>query len=190
MKSWLFKASRYIGVGFILLGLFLLLLVETHRRLQDEGMASWDTDTDADCALVLTGGPHRVREGFAMLARKQVRHLVIAGVHPTTELTDLVTPWDLVWGPDLDKIVLEKRSTTTYGNAQQSLPIVEGLGCRKLELITSQLHMYRASKTLRGAFPESITITKHPVPPLVRNTNVGEYWTEVMKTMFYSVWAF
>lgn len=190
MKSWLFKASRYLGVGFILFGLFLLLVIETHHRLQDEGMASWESDSEADCALVLTGGPHRIREGFAMLARKQVRHVIIAGVHPTTELSDLITPWDLAWGPDLDRVVLEKRSTTTYGNAKQSLPLVEGLGCRNLELITSQLHMYRAWKTVRGAFPESIAITRHPVPPLIRNTETGEYWTEVMKTLFYSVWAF
>jgi uncharacterized SAM-binding protein YcdF (DUF218 family) len=190
LKSWLLKASRYIGIGFILFGLFLLLLVETHHRLQDETMSTWEVETDADCALVLTGGPHRVREGFALLARKQVRHLIIAGVHPATELTDLITPWDLVWGPDLDRIVLEKRSTTTYGNAQQSLPIVEGLGCQKLELITSQLHMYRAFKTLSGSFPESIIINKHPVPPLVRNSSFVEYWTEVLKTMFYAVWAF
>lgn len=153
-------------------------------------MSSWEQETDADCALVLTGGPHRIREGLALLARKQVRHLVITGVHPTTELSDLLTPWDFVWGPDLNRIVLEKRSTTTYGNAQQTLPIVEGLGCQKLELITSELHMYRATKTFAGSFPESIHIEKHPVPPLVQNTSRGEYWTEVMKTMFYAIWAF
>lgn len=153
-------------------------------------MASWEQEVDADCALVLTGGPHRIREGFALLARKQVRHLVISGVHPTTELSDILTPWDLVWGPELENIVLEKRSTTTYGNVQQSLPIIEGLGCQKLALITSQLHMYRSYKTLVGAFPESIVTHRHPVPPLVQNTSSTEYWTEVMKTMFYSVWAF
>lgn len=167
-----------------------MLLVQTHQRLQEETMQSWSVDNDSDCAVVLTGGPHRIREGFAVLTRKQVRHLIISGVHPTTELSDLLTPLDIVWGPDLSEVILEKRSTTTYGNARQTLPIVEGLGCQKVQLITSELHMYRAYKTMVGAFPESIKIEKHAVPPLVRNTSLGEYWTEVLKTMFYSIWAF
>lgn len=153
-------------------------------------MSSWERDTEADCALVLTGGPNRIREGFAILARRQVRNLVISGVHPLTELSDLLTPWDLVWGPDLDRVILEKRSTTTYGNAQQTLPLVEGLGCQRVALITSQLHMNRAYKTFVSAYPDSIHLEKHPVPPLVTEVSFSEYWTEVVKTMFYSIWAF
>lgn len=144
----------------------------------------------ADCALVLTGGPYRVREGFALLARNQVRHLVIAGVNPQTELRDLMTPWDLFWGPVRDKIVLEKRSTTTYGNAQQTLPIVEALGCQRVALITSALHMFRAFRTFRSTYPESITIVPHAVPTSVQSAGFGEYLTEVLKSAFYSFWAF
>lgn len=190
LKFWPFKANRWIGVTLILLSLFILLATEVHRRLQAEEMQSWQKDLEADCALVLTGGPHRIREGFAVLARKQVRHLIISGVHPATELSELLTPWDLIWGPDLERIILEKRSTTTYGNAQQTLPLVEGLGCRRVALITSELHMYRAYRTLQRAFPESIEIVKHPVPPLVQNSSFTEYWTEVLKTLFYAIWAF
>lgn len=190
LKSWLTKLNRFVGIVFVLVGLFILLLVETHHRLQEEGMASWQQELDADCALVLTGGPQRVREGFAVLARQQVRHLIISGVHPTTELADLTTPWDLIWGPDLNQIILEKRSTTTYGNAKQTLPLVEGLGCHKVELITSQLHMYRAFKTFTGTYPDNVQISKHPVPPLIATATRLEYWTEVAKILFYSIWAF
>lgn len=177
-------------MGLILLGVSGLLTVRFFFLIQSEEMTSWTRDTEAECALVLTGGPNRIREGFALLSRKQVQRLIISGVNPTTELRDLMNPWDLIWGPDLDKITLEKRSTTTYGNAQQTLPIVEGLGCRRVALITSQLHMYRAFRTLRAAFPTSIEILKHAVPPTASEVNLWETFTELVKTVFYSIWAF
>lgn len=158
--------------------------------MQKEEMTSWTNDTIADCALVLTGGPQRVREGHAMLARNQVRHLIISGVNPSTELRDLTGPWDLFWGPSRDKIILEKRSSTTYGNAQQTLPIVEGLGCQKVALVTSALHMWRAYNTFRTSYPDSITLVKHAVPSSVRSASFSEYSNEVAKSMFYSLWAF
>lgn len=179
----------------LLTTIFLLIVVSfvylrTYYLIQNEEVGSWNRDTEADCALVLTGGPNRVREGFALLTRRQVQRLIISGVNPTTELRDLMSPWDLIWGPDLEKIILEKRSATTYGNAQQTLPIIEGLGCKRVALVTSQLHMFRAYRTLIGTFPESIEIVKHAVPP--SNTDVGpwESWLELHKTVFYSLWAF
>lgn len=173
-----------------MLGLTSLLTFRFFYLIQNEEMSSWTKDTEAECALVLTGGPNRVREGFALLSRKQVQRLIISGVNPSTELRDLMNPWDLIWGPELEKITLEKRSTTTYGNAQQTLPIVEGLGCRRVALITSQLHMYRAFKTLRAAFPPNIEILKHAVPPQASEAGFWENFNELIKAVFYSVWAF
>lgn len=185
-----FGPKQGLGLLLVIFGLTGLLFFRFYYLIKSEEMSSWIRDTEADCALVLTGGPNRVREGFALLSRKQVQRLIISGVNPTTELRDLMNPWDLLWGPELDKITLEKRSTTTYGNAQQTLPIVEGLGCRRVALITSQLHMYRAYQTLRAAFPANIDLIKHAVPPGAGDVNAWELFTELSKAVFYAVWAF
>lgn len=187
---WPSGLSRFAGLILIGLGVVLLLFFHVHLQIQKEETTSWTEDTSADCALVLTGGPYRIREGFVLLARNQVRHLVISGVNPATDLRDLMTSWDLFWGPARDKIILEKRSTTTYGNAQQTLPILEGLGCQRVALITSSLHMYRAFMTFRSSFPETIALVRHSVPPSVTAATMGEYSTEVLKGAFYSLWAF
>lgn len=190
LKLLPFGLKQTLGLGLILILISGLMTFRFFYLIQSEEMTSWTRDTEAECALVLTGGPNRIREGFALLSRKQVQRLIISGVNPTTELRDLMNPWDLIWGPDLEKITLEKRSTTTYGNAQQTLPIVEGLGCRRVAVITSQLHMYRAFKTLRAAFPSNIEILKHSVPPTTSEVGFWENSTELFKTVFYSIWAF
>lgn len=190
MKLQPFGLKKILLTTVLLLFVVSFVYLRTYYLIQSEEVSSWNRDTEADCALVLTGGPNRVREGFALLTRRQVQRLIISGVNPSTELRDLMSPWDLIWGPDLEKIILEKRSATTYGNAQQTLPIIEGLGCKRVALVTSQLHMFRAYRTLIGAFPDSIEIVKHGVPP--SNTDVGpwESWMELHKTVFYSMWAF
>lgn len=190
LKLLPFGPKQGLGLSLILVGIAGLLTFRFFYLIHSEEMTSWTRDTEAECALVLTGGPNRVREGFALLSRKQVQRLIISGVNPSTELRDLMNPWDLIWGPDLEKITLEKRSTTTYGNAQQTLPIIEGLGCRRVALITSQLHMYRAFRTLRAAFPPNIEIIKHAVPPASSEVNFWEEFTELIKAVFYSLWAF
>ncbi|MCB0411288.1 MAG: YdcF family protein, partial [Bdellovibrionales bacterium] len=47
---------------------------------------SWIMDQRADCGLVLTGGPGRLREGFDLLVQKNIKKLIISGVHPDAGL--------------------------------------------------------------------------------------------------------
>lgn len=189
-KSLHFVANRFIVIALVFFVALSYFVMRAYQNISMEKIAAWTEDTTADCALVLTGGPQRVREGFALLARNQVRHLIISGVNPTTELRDLLTPWDLFWGPARERIILEKRSTTTYGNAQQTLPIVEGLGCQRIALVTSALHMHRAFQTFKSSFPENMTLIKHAVPASPRHSTSLEVGNEVVKTVFYSLWAF
>ncbi|PWU15879.1 MAG: YdcF family protein [Bdellovibrio sp.] len=190
MKSWPAEINHSLLLGSVITSLLFLLFMRTRFLISQEKLSSWTEDTQADCAVVLTGGGQRVREGFALLARGQVRHLIISGVNPGTELRDLMTPWDLIWGPVRDRIILEKRSTTTYGNARQTLSIVEGLGCQKVAVITSALHMYRAYTTFRASYPETISLTRHAVPATYASASMMDDSTEVWKTIFYSLWAF
>src|SRR5882672_1590713 len=118
---------RWIAISA--LSVFVLALAGLFSReiglIEREPISAWVEDHKADCAVVLTGGPGRIREGFDLLAQGQVRKLIISGVHPRSTLREIFPQWPFYGGLHEDDVVLEKRSTTTYGNAQQSLPLVE-----------------------------------------------------------------
>lgn len=134
------------------------LFVREYKRVAKEPVNSWTESQSADCAIVLTGAAGRVREGFDLLARKDVQKLIIAGVHPNATLREIMPLWSLYGNLDEKDVALDRHSTTTFGNAVQSFPLVEALRCRDVILVTSQLHMYRARRTFRAVFPEDFAI--------------------------------
>lgn len=161
------------------------------EMLRSSPISAWTQDPTADCAVVVTGGRGRIREGFDLLYRKQIRKLIVSGVHPQAQLQDLLPVWPYYGQLDETDVLLERRSRTTYGNAQQSLPLVEALQCRDVILVTSSLHMPRAFRTFRKVFPADVAIhphaivtTGHAVP------GFSESMIETAKWLFYSVWAF
>lgn len=152
--------------------------------------SAWTEDHRADCGVVLTGGPNRISDAFEQLYLKRVKKLIISGVYSKTTLNDIF-PQRFFFG-DLNEndIILEKQSLTTFGNAKESLSLVEALNCKDVVLITSRLHMYRAYKTFRLYFPKDI--------PIYPRSTVGKRyrhsWTmasiEALKTIFYDTWIF
>ena len=160
------------------------------RTILSQPLASWSEDQSADCAVVVTGGPNRVREGFDLLSRRAVQKLIISGVHPQAELREIFPLWPYYGDLREQDVVLERRSRTTYGNAQQSLPLVEALRCRDVILITSRAHMYRALKTFRAEFPPGFTILPRAVVGASIGPGWGEATLETLKSIFYSLWAY
>jgi uncharacterized SAM-binding protein YcdF (DUF218 family) len=155
-----------------------------------EAPTSWKTGNQADCAVVLTGGAGRVREGFDLLANQNVKKLIISGVHQNVQLRDIM-PTVTFYGPvHEDDVVLEKHSETTYGNAQQSLAIVEALRCRDVILVTSRTHMHRSYQTFRSIFPPNIPLYKQAVVAGRFNPGYWEVFIESLKSLFYSLWAY
>ncbi len=187
---------RRVGRSRLLWGFLFLLIVFTFffirewNRIQNIEMTSWAQAVSADCGVVLTGGPGRIREGFALLENSSIKKLVISGVHLQSQLRDIFPMWAFYSHARESDVVLEKKSQTTYGNAQQSLSLVEALQCRDLVLITSRLHMYRSSKTFKAVMPESIDIRLHPVVAGSLRASFWETSIEVIKSLFYSLWAY
>lgn len=161
-----------------------------YHDVVDEPVLSWSSSQSADCAVVLTGGAGRVREGFDLLANQNVKKLIISGVNPNSRLREIMPVWGFYGNIKEDDVVIEKRSETTYGNAQQSLSVVEALRCRDIILVTSRLHMHRSYKTFRGAFPENIEIFKHAVISGRYEVHFLEAAFEALKSLFYSLWAY
>ena len=182
--------SKTFWMLLILSGLVGYRFANEYQRVQKEPMISWTKSQTADCAVVLTGGAGRVREGFDLLANQAVKKLIISGVYSNARMREIMPAWPFYGNLNENDVVLDRRSETTFGNAQQSLPIVEALKCRDILLVTSKLHMYRSYRTFRSTFPENIYIQKHPIVGGRYETSVLETSFEALKSLFYSVWAY
>lgn len=160
------------------------------KLLLETPIDAWESDITADCAVVLTGGPGRVKEGLDLLVRRQVQRVIIAGVNPQVSLRDLYP--QLALYPQLNErdLVLERRSETTYGNAQQSLPIVEALQCRSILLVTSYLHMNRSHQTFTSTYPSEIRVIPYSIAGSDFPPNNWDLFMEVIKCWFYALWAY
>lgn len=160
------------------------------RVVRSFPISAWQENPSADCAIVLTGTPSRLKEGLDLLVRKQVKKLIISGVHPAVSLNEIFP--NLIYYPELNHhdIILERRSQTTYGNAQQSLPYAEALGCTDIILVTSQLHMSRALRTFSVVFSESFTLVPLTTYSGDLNSEILDVFFETVKSLFYSTWVY
>ncbi len=174
----------------VLAGLLSIRFKMEYNAVTSTPPTSWVSEVQADCAIVVTGGVGRVREGVDLLYRGAVKKLIVSGVHPKVEWREVLPQWSYYGGLREEDLILERRSTTTYGNAVQSLLLVEALHCRSVALVTSTLHMYRALRTFRGVFPPDFPIFAHAMvggdlrPDLVMASG------EAIKSLFYSFWAY
>lgn len=190
LKYWpIGKKTRFFSIFLLVVVVLFQVFVEM-SQIQKTQVHSWTQSQSADCAVVLTGGAQRVREGFDLLSNQRVQKLIISGVHPKAQMREIM-PNILFYGDIREKnIILEKRSGTTYGNAQQSLVVAEAAGCRDLLLVTSRWHMHRAYKTFRAIFPEHMMIYQNAVYGSLSKNIFFEVFIEAVKTLFYGLWAF
>lgn len=188
MRFWRKRPEIYLV--FALVVGFLIAFAGEYRQVVSEPITSWSEDVSADCGIVLTGGSNRVRQGIDMLSRGQIKKLIISGVYSNAQLREISPLWTFHGEIHEQDVVLDRRSTTTFGNAQQTLPIVEALGCRDIVLITSNLHMHRALLTFKAAYPAHLFLIPYAVNPGTAEANFIEVSTEVLKALFYGLWAY
>ncbi len=188
MKLWFKTTNIILAVGFLI---FSFRFYVEAKRVKRTPISAWIEDHHADCAVVLTGSLGRVREGFDLLAQKQINKLILAGVNASSKLHEIFPQWPFYGSINEKDIILERRSQTTYGNAQQAMALVEALHCRDIVLITSQLHMYRAFNTFRGIFPERIPIyQRSALTGASAKLSYSDLMSESLKSLFYSFWAY
>lgn len=184
-KRFLFSAFA----GFF----FALLVYEAYRITSDQPARIDEYEIDQlpvlDCGVVLTGGPGRIREAIEILVQKKVKKLVISGVYKEAQLAEIFPP--LPFYPEINSndIILEKRSESTYGNAAQSLAIVQTLQCQSVLLITSQMHMRRSYKVFRAFYPDAIQIHKYYVFHQRKDPRELDLLIETVKSVFYLVFG-
>lgn len=144
--------------------------------------------TSADCGVVLTGSAGRIREAFEVLAQKKINKLIVSGVYKDTKLREIFPHLDYYPEINVQDIVLEKISGSTYENAIQSLQVAETLKCKSVLLMTSQLHMYRAYRVFKNHFPSGIEIMTYAVVPSTgKDDSFVDIWIESFKALFYNL---
>ena len=185
-----FKNFVFIGFCLVVVFLFSFFFLLELRRVSAQTITAWDEDYKADCAVVLTGGAGRIREGFDILSRGAIRKLIISGVHSKAVLDEIFPQWPFYGNLNKKDVILEKLSTTTYGNGKQTRKWVQKLRCQDLLLITSHLHMYRANRVFRKIFPDNYPIHIVAVAPQSSRVSAESYVTETFKSLFYSLWAY
>ena len=187
-RRWRWAA---VTSGALAVGVVCWAIAIEAKRVRSTPAGSWaDSPRSADCAIVLTGGPGRIREGFDLLSRKQAQKLIVSGVHPQADLREIFQLLPFYGSVRAEDIAFERRSRSTYGNAQQSLPLVEALRCRDAFLVTSRAHMYRALRTFRAEFPPSVRLYPRAVVAGAYEPAFGEIATETAKSLFYAAWAY
>lgn len=185
------RGVRFTLLAFLLLGAVLGFAFEREMRfIRTQSVSSWNEDVQADCAVVLTGGLNRVREGIDLLSRHSVQKLIISGVNPAADFKQIFPLWPYYGVLRDEDVILERRSLTTFGNALQTLPLVEALRCRDIVLITGRAHMRRALKTFRAEFPPGFSILPRAVSSGSLEQSRGEVAIEAAKSLFYSTWAY
>src|SRR5450755_2300601 len=111
-------------------------------------------DRKADGIVVLTGGSSRVSDAMELLAGGFGKRLLISGVHPTNDASDISRSLSdnqslLSCCVDLDRSAINTRS-----NAAQTRRWARDRGFKSLIVVTSNYHMPRAIVELSHAMPD------------------------------------
>lgn len=117
-------------------------------------IAELKPSSTADGIVVLTGGSSRVSDAVELLARGYGRRLLISGVHPTNDVSDISRSV-----PDSQALLdccadLDRSAVNTRSNASETRRWAHERGFRSLIVVTSNYHMPRAIVELSHAMPD------------------------------------
>ncbi|OGP13789.1 MAG: hypothetical protein A2052_08925 [Deltaproteobacteria bacterium GWA2_54_12] len=126
----------------------------------------------ADAIVVLTGGRGRTEEGLALLRKGRAKLLILSGVHQDADLDSIFLK--RVNSVERGKIVLEKRSGSTFENALEVRKLMEERGIASIVLITSGYHIKRAHYTFMKVMPEGTRIEAYSV--VSPNFDESRWW--------------
>jgi uncharacterized SAM-binding protein YcdF (DUF218 family) len=129
-------------------------------------------DRAADGIVALTGGASRITDAVELLASGRGRRLLISGVDPNTNATELIR-----LAPDYERwfsccIDLGYTAVNTVGNAAETRRWARERGFRSLVVVTSGYHMPRAMLEIGHRLPD-VTLIPFPV---VSGQNRAEPW--------------
>ena len=127
----------------------------------------------AEAIVVLTGGRGRIAEGLTQLRKGRGGILILSGVHEDADLDAIFL--NRINTVERTRIVLEKRSTSTYENALEVRKILEERGIKSMILITSGYHVKRAHYIFTRVMPPDIKVEAYSVT--TPNFDTERWWS-------------
>lgn len=126
-----------------------------------------DTTTKTDAIVVLTGAPGRIACAVDLLDKGYAGQLLISGVSPQENLTNLLKSQKcddkiISMTPALSTIDMGVRARTTVGNAVETEKWIQDRKIKSIRLVTSALHMRRSLLEFKRIAPDLVVIP-HPV---------------------------
>ena len=124
----------------------------------------------ADGIVVLTGGSSRVSDAMELLSGGYGKRLLISGVHPTNDISDISRTL-----PDNNQTLLgccvdlDRSAVNTRSNAAETRRWAHERGFKSLIVVTSNYHMPRAIAEMTHAMPDL---------KLIPFAVVGDKWRE------------
>jgi uncharacterized SAM-binding protein YcdF (DUF218 family) len=152
-----------LAVGFVCAGFGFIAFLSQLRGAEEKPVRN------ADGIVVLTGGASRVSDAMDLLAAGYGKRLLISGVHPTNDVSDISRTL-----PDNHKLLnccvdLDRSAINTRSNAAETRRWARERGFKSLIVVTSNYHMPRAIVELSHAMPD-VTLIPFAV--------VGERWRD------------
>lgn len=166
------KINKYLALFG---GLFLLVFIGFFDFIDDMKSANLISpkavktlllDANGAVIVVLTGGSGRIATGLTLLKKNPKNIMIISGVNENAGMSSIFANYDL--GDLKGRIYLEKKSKSTFENAEEAVEMVEtlsvlrGVKTESITLVTSPYHMYRASYTFNKIFPKNISVITYP----------------------------
>ncbi|MGY4567335.1 YdcF family protein [Bradyrhizobium sp. USDA 3256] len=124
---------------------------------------------NADGIVVLTGGSSRVSDAMELLAAGYGKRLLISGVHPTNDASDISRSVPDSKGLMSCCVDLDRSALNTRSNAAETRRWARERGFKSLIVVTSNYHMPRAIVELSHAMPD-VTLIPFAV--------VGDKWRD------------
>ncbi len=118
--------------------------------------------TRADGIVVLTGGPGRIDEGFAVLSSGRGARLLISGVNQTLDNQTILQA--IGQGQELLECCVDpgRNATDTKSNALEAAAWAKEKNFKSIILITADFHMPRSLNAFTEFAPD-LKIISHPV---------------------------
>jgi uncharacterized SAM-binding protein YcdF (DUF218 family) len=163
-RGWLRAAIvGALALGFVGAGFGFIAFLAQLRGAEEKPART------ADGIVVLTGGSSRVSDAMELLAAGYGKRLLISGVHPTNDVSDISRTL-----PDNHKLLsccvdLDRSAINTRSNAAEARRWARERGFKSLIVVTSNYHMPRAIVELSHAMPD-VTLVPFAV--------VGDKWRD------------
>ncbi|MEE9615344.1 MAG: YdcF family protein [Thermodesulfobacteriota bacterium] len=149
--------------GYVLLGIFFFACTLYHfiNFVNDMKGYRAQAGNPAHAIVVLTGGTGRVEAGLDLLRKRLGGVLILSGVNREADLDSIFM--GRLGERERLRVVLEKKSRSTYENAVEIKKFMTERNLNSLILVTSIYHMKRASYIFKRIMPTDVLMETYPV---------------------------